>query len=375
MTYGKLFVIVVIYHITLNILIIINFNIEKMKKHLLTLFLIFFIAYSSNAQMNEYFNDIKATFKIDKQKNLVGIAENIKNAETKDADAQQKFTSGDSSKGLSESKKVAKIYSENYRTLFLMYEDKLKLISKDVEGDKAEYVTYLNNEAKNSFRKSISERLEALKEDKEKLAFELLNSAHKNEQDAIDFQSRAFGVINGWIKEDFKIDHPSYKCDEVFDNSTTDNFKVKDFTETELSKPDNYTFNKAVVNTENEENVNVENSLNNNSEIENSDNTNIENSYSDNTNNENSNYSTTGTEYRIQIGVSILPATESQIKRLNSTDLEVKTYKSKVYYKYTIGQFASYQEAKSYKNAYGLAKTYITEYKNGKEVKFYFKDI
>jgi len=347
-----------------------TFNRKKMKRKLLTFFMLFFILQSLSAQMNEYFNDIKATYKVEKQKELVSIAENLKNAELKDADAQQKFTSGDVNKGIGECKKLASIYTKNYRDLFLMYEDKIKIISKDVEGNKADYVTYLINEAKNSFRISIANRLEALKEDKAELAFELLNSSHKNEREAIDFQSRAFGVINGWIKEDFKIEKQDYSDNVVYDNETTDNFKVRDFTENEIPLPENYDFNKTIVNNNS---ADTEVSDSNTS----SDNSDFENSYSDNTNNstyENSN-STTGTEFRIQIGVSILPATESQIKRLNSTDLEVKTYKSKVYYKYTIGQFASYQDAKYYKNAYGLAKTYITEYKNGKEVKFYFKDI
>jgi len=347
-----------------------------MKRNLLAFFILFFLVQSSNAQMNEYFNDIKATFKKDKQKNLVTIAENLKNAESKDADAQQKFSSGDVSKGLSASKKLASVYSKNYRNLFLLYEEQLKVTSKDLDGEKGEYVTYLINDAKNSFRVSISERLQALNEDKGKVAFELLNSAHKNEVDAINLQSRAFGVINGWINEDFKIEKVSYTCEDVYDNATTDNFKVKDFTESEISLPDNYSFNKKVVNDEG-------NIQDNNSDVVNnySDNSKVENNYSDNTYSDNTHSNNTyenssiGTEFRIQIGVSILPASKSQIDRLNSTDLEVKTYKSKVYYKYTIGQFASYKEAKSYKNAYGLAKTYITEYKNGKEVKFYFKDI
>jgi hypothetical protein len=215
-----------------------------------------------------------------------------------------------------------------------------------------------------------------LDEDKGKVAFELLKSAHKNEVEAIDLQSRAFAVINGWINEDFKVEKESYTYEDVYDNAITDNFKVKDFTESEMSLPDNYSFNKKVVNEVvgiQENNSNVVSNYSNNSDVENnySDNT-----YSDNTRSNNiSENSIDGTEFRIQIGVSILPASKSQIDKLNSTDLEVKTYKSEVYYKYTIGQFASYKEAKSYKNAYGLAKTYITEYKNGKEVKFYYKDI
>lgn len=74
-------------------------------------------------------------------------------------------------------------------------------------------------------------------------------------------------------------------------------------------------------------------------------------------------------EYRLQIGVSRIPASKQQIDALNPTDLEVKTYKSANFFKYTIGSFASYDEALNYRNANGLSATFVVKYKNGKEIR------
>ncbi len=76
-----------------------------------------------------------------------------------------------------------------------------------------------------------------------------------------------------------------------------------------------------------------------------------------------------GIEYRIQLATSRLPASKKQIADLNPTDLEVKIYKSKVYYKYTVGSFKSKTEARNYINAFGLEKVIIVKYKNNREIK------
>jgi hypothetical protein len=74
-------------------------------------------------------------------------------------------------------------------------------------------------------------------------------------------------------------------------------------------------------------------------------------------------------EFRIQIGVSRIPATKAQIALLNPTNLEVKTYKSANFYKFTIGSFATYDEALNYRNANGLSTSFVVKYKNGKEIR------
>ncbi|MCF6365622.1 MAG: hypothetical protein L3J35_05405 [Bacteroidales bacterium] len=322
-----------------------------MIKNILTILLLL-TCLSAEAQLNEHFKEIKKTFSKGKQEDLSKISKQIK-------EAQPLFSSADFSKN----EKAAGIFQENYRKLFLLYEKKLEKISKDAEGQMGSYVDYLLNEAKNSFRMSISDRVFAGEEKEKKTANELYKSAHQNEIDAIDFQSRAFGIINGWVTEDMTIPETNYSLEEEYDNTVTENFDVKYFSVSNASLPENYSFNRVNTNSGNTE---VSYDVNYTDNINNSDNT-----Y---TNNYNNNVSK-GTEFRIQIGTSILPANDSQISRLNPTELSVKTYKSKVYYKYTIGSFATFQEAKNYKNAYGLTETYITEYKDGKEVKFYYKEL
>lgn len=80
------------------------------------------------------------------------------------------------------------------------------------------------------------------------------------------------------------------------------------------------------------------------------------------------NSSGAGEEYRIQIGVSRIPAYREQLKKLNPTNLPVQTYKSVHFYKYTIGNFSSYSEAVNFRNANGLADTFVVKYKNGSEI-------
>ncbi len=74
-----------------------------------------------------------------------------------------------------------------------------------------------------------------------------------------------------------------------------------------------------------------------------------------------------GIEYRLQIGTSTLPTSPKDIAKLNSTSEPVKTYKSRVLYKYTIGSFSSEQEAIEYKQSNNLYKYIIVRYKDGKE--------
>lgn len=81
------------------------------------------------------------------------------------------------------------------------------------------------------------------------------------------------------------------------------------------------------------------------------------------------NASDTGTEYRLQIGISRIPASNAQKDAMNPTDLEVKEYKSSsVMYKYTVGSFSTEADAENYRNAYGLSKTIIVKYSDGKEI-------
>ncbi len=352
-----------------------------MIKNLLTIVLLF-VFLSGQSQVNDYFDDIKKTFDKKNQKDLSKISKEIIKAQSLEGAAQQAFVSGDFKKALSKSKKISEIYKKNYRELFLIYKGKLNKLTKEIEGKNKTYIADLIQKAKKSYSEAISQRHLANKEKDNKTVYELYKSAHQNEVDAIGFQSSSFGIINGWIKEEIEVvEEENYSLENNFDNSATENFQVKQFSNDEASKPENYSFNKEKQIEQNlfsEEELIVNSTEDNNSNISGKVNDSGGNTIEVNTgyssSNNQSNYSSGGTEFRIQIGTSILPANESQISRLNSTNVAVNTYKSKVYYKYTIGNFASFEEAKNYKDAYGLSKTYITKYENGREVKFYMGD-
>lgn len=76
-----------------------------------------------------------------------------------------------------------------------------------------------------------------------------------------------------------------------------------------------------------------------------------------------------GTEYRVQIGTSRLPATREQIDKMNKTNLPVKTNRSENLYKYSVGSFKSYEAAKSFIKSHNLAKAFVVKYQDGRQVK------
>ncbi|MCD4791862.1 MAG: hypothetical protein K8R54_01415 [Bacteroidales bacterium] len=326
-----------------------------MKRYLLT-FILLISFFSGYSQDNEYFDDFKNVFDKEKQENISKIVEKIKEAQAIETKADKLLASKDTTKSLSVIEKASGIYETEYRDLYMLFDEMLTGLSKELEGDKKTYTDNLLQGARNSFRLSIANRLSASEVKEEKLSYELYISAHSNEADAVNMQCRAFAIITGRSNEEITVVNTDYSITENYDNSATENFNVRSFTVENVNLPENFNYNTTDI---------VYTDL-----VENGDNKTNNNITPDNVNT----YSGEGNEYRIQIGTSIIPANETQINRLNKTDLSVKTYKSKIYYKYTIGSFASFKEAKNYKNAYGLSETYITEYRNNKEVKFYFRD-
>lgn len=323
-----------------------------MKTHLLC-FLFIFSVFTSYSQMDENFDLNMQNFEKDKQDGLKKIKENL-------SEADKIYSESLSESNFSKMQKASDLFKENYHELFLIYEAKIDVLTKETEENKKKYIIYLTQEAKNKFRNSISERLSANKEKEENICMEFLKSAHVSEQEAIKLQDKAFGVLNGRIAAETNIPDHNYRIDLTEQPTNSIEYNTRSFSVHNASLPENFTFNS------NENGVNKTNGNQSDGQINNI-----------NTNNSVNNPNTIvkGSEYRIQIGTSILPASDSQIKRLNPTDLGVNIYKSQVYYKYTIGSFSNYQEAKNFKNANGLSNTYITEYKNGKEVKLYMKDI
>lgn len=307
--------------------------------------------FSLNAQVNKYYDNIKKTFDKKGQDELNTVSKDLKKAQNIFNEGEKLFTSKEISKASEKSKKASSIFNTNYRSLYILYNEKLTSAVKDSEGDKKAYFLKKLQDAKNYYRVSIYNRLKADEEKDSKTVYDLLLAAHKNEMLAVDELSTMFAVINGWETTDYSIQENNYNPKESYTNVNTENFNTRSFSVNDPSLENSFKFNHQMVsenkNTGTNSNVNYYNTAV---------------------------YGTLEHEFRIQIGASILPANQSQLKRLNSTDKPVSTYKSRVYYKYTVGSFSDFQEAKNFKNAYGLTNVYIVEYKNGKEVKFYMKD-
>jgi len=321
-----------------------------MLKYLLSILLIISV-FSLNAQLNKYYDNIKKTFDKKGQDELNTVSKDLKKAQNIFNEGEKLFTSKEISKASEKSKKASSIFNTNYRSLYILYNEKLTSAVKDSEGDKKAYFLKKLQDAKNYYRVSIYNRLKADEEKDSKTVYDLLVAAHKNEMLAVDELSTMFAVINGWETTDYSIQENNYNPKESYTNVNTENFNTRSFSVNDPSLENSFKFNHQMVsenkNTGTNSNVNYHNTAV---------------------------YDTPEHEFRIQIGTSILPANQSQLKRLNNTDKPVSTYKSRVYYKYTVGSFSDFQEAKNFKNAYGLTNVYIVEYKNGKEVKFYMKD-
>ncbi len=337
-----------------------------MIKYLLSTILIFG-ALQLNAQKNKYFDDIKKTFDKKGQSQLEKIDKALTVAEKNFSEGEKLYSSKNLSKAVTKAKSASGSFNTQYRELYTLYYDKLNSVIKNAEGKQKTYFEKKLQDAKNYYRVAIYNRLKAGEVKDFKEAYELYKAAHQNEVLSIDVLSRIFAVINGWETTDYNVEEETYNVNESFANSDTQNYNGRNFS---VNNPELLT--KYKINTQHfiADNNNDLTDNNNNQNYSNYTNSNK----FDNTNNNNYSGEVKEHEFRIQIGTSILPASQNQLKRLNSTNLPVSTYKSKIYYKYTIGSFNDFQEAKNFKNAYGLSKTYIVEYKNGKEVKFYYKD-
>jgi len=75
-----------------------------------------------------------------------------------------------------------------------------------------------------------------------------------------------------------------------------------------------------------------------------------------------------GTRYRIQVSAVTKPATTDDIKKMNPSPKEVQINKVGNYYKYTIGSFATPEEAEKFIKQYNL-KGFVVKYMDGKESK------
>ncbi len=324
-----------------------------MIKYLLSISLFISVLYA-DAQTNEYFDDIKKTFDKNGQNELNSVLKALKTAQKSFDEGEKLFSSKEISKALVKSKKASEIFKDNYRSLYTLYDNKLTSLINEKEGNKKTYFQKKMQDAKNYYRVAIYNRLKGGEEKEAATVFDLLKAAHQNEILAFDVLSNVFAVINGWETTDYVVKENNYNPEEVFVNTNTKNFNTRSFSVNDPSLESSFTFNRQLV--ANNDNSAVSSNYNNNNQT----NASVSNSPEH--------------DFRIQIGTSILPANEMQLKRLNKTDKPVSTYKSRIYYKYTVGSFSEFQEAKNFKNAYGLSNVYIVEYKKGKEVKFYMKD-
>lgn len=74
------------------------------------------------------------------------------------------------------------------------------------------------------------------------------------------------------------------------------------------------------------------------------------------------------TVYRLQIGISTLPASNESMKKMNSGGNPVIMVDHGGWYTYTVGDFTSKQQADNYKKNNGLTNATVVTFKNGKPI-------
>jgi hypothetical protein len=308
-----------------------------------------------SAQDIQFFNEFKQSLNEEYKSEIDEIEDDLLSAGGLHNKGKELLINNDTSGGLKLYRKASDLFTGNYRIVYTAFRKGLDDLSLSLTGQKKEYVDYMKYLADDYFRKSIADRFYAEKSSIDSQAVELFSNAHLNEFRAVTTQCRTFAIITGRLESNYEIPGENISKPGVFNNSVTDNFEEHNFTVKGVSMPKTFTYYRTdIVYVDADENGNNSKNVTNN--------------------NTHSVDNKEQTEYRIQIGTSILPANQGQISRLNSTDLEVKTYKSEVYYKYTIGSFSTFQEAKNFRNAFGLSNTYIVKYKSGNEVQLYLRD-
>lgn len=258
------------------------------------------------------------------------------------ADAYIKNSAGDKiKKSLKAHKKAAKIYTRYYEILYNTGKEKLVELSENSETMKNSFDS-LFSEAADRYRTAGSLRLKARKKKDASEAVKLYESARKNNIGAAEIQKESFAVYFKTLANGFDSDQAKVKSDTI-----------SEMPETGTSVKQNYTGESGDY--RKTEEVNAENENN------------VQSGRADNKREETAQPGEV--EYRLQIAASWLPAGKEQLKEMNPTTLDVKVYKHKRLYKYTIGSFKTPEEAKHYKNAFGLKNAIVVKYKNGKEIR------
>ncbi|MCK5535331.1 MAG: SPOR domain-containing protein [Bacteroidales bacterium] len=234
---------------------------------------------------------------------------------------------------------ASKASSQVNKSLYNVYKNNFKNARKNIESDEAKKQEgrELETEAVNLYKKAQTKRTQSIKISDQLKAYRILADADELERQALETQLKVYGLYLNWygnpeeneepVEEEPEKEYIAEKIDEDLPN----------FVEPENTEIKTEEYN----NTETRE-------LNENKTIEK---VKQENIY-----------------YKIQIAASKTPLALSHLKSIYNYNLPYNNEKENGYYKYSVGQFESYENADAFKIKMNLPAAFIIAYKNHKKI-------
>jgi hypothetical protein len=252
---------------------------------------------------------------------------------------------------------ASKAFAKVNKNLFTVYKNNFKSARAGVEGDDAKMQEgrELEQEAGNLYKKAQTKRTQATRISDQLKSYKILADADDLEKQSLDMQLKAYGLYLNW-----------YSTEANTDEANTDETKPEE-TKTEEETSENKTeINEELPNfvspnkTETKKEVPEE-------EVD----------YSTaKTSSSSGNVSTTSEPeknqqtilYKIQVAASENPLSIVDLRKIYNYKLMFNNEFENGYYKYSVGQFKSYEEAATFKNSMNVPDAFIIAYRDGQKI-------
>jgi hypothetical protein len=253
------------------------------------------------------------------------------------------------------SKDLAKVN----KTFFNVYKDNFRLARTSAEGDEAilQEGREIEAESNNLYKKAQQKRTQAIKISDQLKAYKILADADDLEKQALEEQLKAYGLYLKWYG---KIETENIEAENETEtqpqtNNNEINEELPNFVDPEEEPQTNETENELLV-----ENKNIKATETKENIIEKETKTQPTNK-------------TTAQDpkifYKVQIAASEKPLSLADLRKIYNYTLG--TYNNEIenaYYKYSVGQFETYEAAAKFKNSMNVPDAFITAYRNGQKI-------
>ncbi len=261
-------------------------------------------------------------------------------------------------KALKKETEALKMYRTANETKYLILQNNFKAVKTNFTGDgkqKKEAESY-EDLAENYFNEAQSKRksLEKLKDPARVNG--ALKEVTQQEFQAIEKQMKAYSI---YLNYKYQSSTAGVNAEEEEIDYTVVDFSKIDYANLDYSKPDMGIAQQA--------NMNVENTQKQKTTTQMAENTANVDSVKSTASNATTTKTSAGITYRIQITTekSVIP--DNQLKSIYKGTLAIQQYFDKGWYKYTIGDYKTYEEAIGVRKKCGVVAAFVVAYENGKE--------